>query len=55
MFSSKKEDEREREYSSFDIEEYFQIRLSQPFRGTKFQFRYINQVRIQLEKRSFKN
>lgn len=47
VFIKKKEDEREeREYSSFDREEYFQISLSQPFRGTKFQCRYANHVRI---------
>lgn len=28
---------RGREYSSFEREDYFQISLSQPFRGTKFQ------------------
>ena len=43
-----------KEYSSFEREEYFQISLSQPFRGAKFQFKYTNPVRIQLNKRSFK-
>lgn len=63
VFIKKKKDEIEyrllslrgkREYSSFDRGKYFQISLSHPFRGTKFQFRYINHVRIQLDKRSLK-